>query len=106
MAFNWYGYLSDNLTTYAIKLNTLEAAAGGFGAPIAPPPANPAWPWKPKDLRHVSGTNNVTGKGARLKVKTNVLGLYTSGGTWTNTLGQLCTAKGAEGERRPGNHLV
>ncbi len=100
--FAFYPYVSDNGQTYSVKLSAAEAAAGGFGAAG---PFTQAWPYHYRDLRHVTGYNTANPvKKGRLICADNVNALYTSGGTWT-LHGSTFQVQGAEGERRPANHV-
>jgi len=104
--FKFYPYVSDNGTTYDIKLSAADATAGNFPAAVAPL-TNPPWPWHTRDLRHVTGylTSNPL-KHGRLIVHDAAFPLFTSGGTWNNSVtGNSYTMLGAEGERRPASHL-
>ena len=99
--------LTTNLHLAATLARPFIAFAnGGFGA-ATDPLDYPPWPWHERDLRHVTGydtTNN--DKHSRLVIATNNFALFTSGGTWNNSnTGRSYTVQGAEGERRPANHL-
>lgn len=104
--FDFYEYTGDDGKPYNVKLSAADAAAGGFGA-ATDPLDYPPWPWHERDLRHVTGydTSN-NDKHSRLVIATNSFALFTQGGTWNNAnTGRSYTVQGAEGERRPANHL-
>jgi hypothetical protein len=105
-SFGYYAYISDNGNTYNVRLSTADAAAGGFGAEVAAL-SNPGWPWHKRDLRHVTGADSANAYlHGRLKVATAANALFKSGGTWTNSVTEKTyNVQGAEGERRPANHI-
>ena len=104
--FGFYAYTSDNGTTYNIKLTAADASAGGFGAKVAAL-ANAPWPWHARDLRHVTGYDTSTPtKHGRLIIHDASNILFTTGGTWNNSVtSRSYTVQGAEGERRPATHI-
>lgn len=104
MAKSWYGYNSDDTTTFAVKLDSRIATQGGFSSVPKPPETMP-WPWHSRDMRHVNGVNADGSKRARIPIADPSNGKYTNGGTFNNTLGESFTITGAEGERRPASHL-
>lgn len=100
--FHFYNYISDDTTTYSIKMSDLDAGAGGF-VQTAGTPTN-IWPYKAKNLRHVLGLD-AAGHRTRLPIGSNANSLYTTGGTFS-LRGRTYQIEGIIGEKRKKNSVA
>lgn len=100
--FAFYFYVSDDGTSYAIKLSALDAAAGGL-ASGADPATDPVWPYGARLMRHVEGKSS-SGTRTRLPCGSNTNALYVSGGSFS-LRGVTYSVLGQIGEARRKNHI-
>lgn len=101
--FLYYGYASDDTTTYAIKLSANVAAEGGFSSQVSPATTK-VWPYGARNMRHVLGKDSA-GHRTKLPIQTVGQTLYTGGGTFTLN-GRTYTVEGQIGEKRKKNHIA
>jgi hypothetical protein len=103
--FGYALYASDIGSNVQVKISVADSVAGGFGSfSFAPIAGVPFWPYKRSDMRHVTGKSGA-GKYARLTIASSANGLFTTAGGTFTIHGTPYTVLGAEGERRPANHL-
>lgn len=100
--FDFYGYNSDDGTTYAIKLSEDVAAQGGFTTTVNPS-TEKVWAYHAKNLRYVRGVTS-DGSRAKIPIQSNTSTLYVSGGTFT-LHGNTYTVEGRIGEKRKLNSV-
>jgi hypothetical protein len=101
--FAFYGYGSDDGTSYGIKLSAKVASAGGFTVQVNPASVK-IWPFGAKNLRHVEGVDS-DGQRTRLPCCVASNTNYVSGGSFT--IGsRTYNVEGQIGEKRKYNHVA
>ncbi len=100
--FGYTNYTSDTGTVWAIKMRSDMATA--LGLTISALPANPKWPYRERDLRHIRAKNNSTGKPTRLVAVTTAVSFYNAAiGTSVTAPTGASTKISTFGEKRPLN---
>jgi hypothetical protein len=100
--FNYYAYvLDDGTTTYNIVLHVSTASILGI-SPVNVD-ANPPWPYKHKDLRHITGRDAAGTVRRRLTIPTTTNSLYAplSGVSWVDKEGNTILREGKFGSKEP-----
>ena len=100
--FLFYDYVSDDTTTYTVKMTSAVATAGGFTLQ-SDPLSQPFYPYGTKNMRHVWGKDG-SGHRTRLPCAEPDNAKFVGGGTFTigaRTYG----VEGAVGEKRALNNL-
>lgn len=97
--FGLFGYTDDTGRQWTVRLSAGIAAITAFPAwsgDLIP------WPYKEKRLRHVTGVDATTGKGAELPCSTIAeANQILSAGTWTDPgTGNVINTRGYRGEHR------
>jgi len=100
---SYYAYTSDNTKVYNKKLYDQIGAASNLDDSSAG--AHEPWPWKARDMRHVTGVTADGAHRSRLVVDPDDDRFKNAAGTWT-AYGKTYTITGAEGERRPSSHVI
>lgn len=95
--FGWYSYVSDNGSTYAVKLSVAVATAGSWSE-FSGNIANNGWPFGAKNMRYCWGVTSA-GQRARLPLPSNSITLYQEGGSFT-LHGRSYDVDGIIGEKR------
>jgi hypothetical protein len=102
--FHFYAYLSDDTSTYAVKLADAVASSGGFTTQVNVRAVGP-FPYGAKGLRHVYAQNPTTGARVKIPIQNPSFGPYTDGGT-IPFRGVNYNVEGAFGERQRLNHVA